>query len=373
MKTVVFETFWKDPADGWSIAARGYARAMQLAGWDVRLLSPVPVFAEPDPDVEREVGHLARPTSSWDAYIFSCALGGLGRMSHVFEALDRARRPRCFYTMFERCRIEVDLGAALGRLEGIFVPCVENAIRLAEAGCNKAWSMPLPYFDDDPMLTLPPPRREPRVFGWHGRWEPRKAPDNLVRAFMRAFRPTDAELYLKLGPIPWTSSPFAGPEAVIATELGRADVGKKGWTDGNWKNSIHLVRGKIPRGDVIGLHAKADVYASASRGEGIDLPAFAARLSGRRVVTTASGGPEDFLSSDDIVVPTTREIPAPDYEKMWGNGATLRAYELDALVVALEAARARPMPAKPVPMFHVHRASEVAKRLDQWLELSTKA
>ncbi len=370
MTTVVFETLWASPFDGWSIAARAYARAMLLAGWDVRLKSPVMVFSDHLTDEVRRFLPLERPTSNWDAYIFSTPLFSPERMTHIFPVLERARKPRMLYTMFERTEIQPELAESISRLDGCFVPCIANGVRLIQARADKApdswWTIPLPFFDDDPHLALPPPT-ESRVFAWHGRWEPRKSPDKLLRAFMRAFRPREAELVMKLGPVPWKATAFPSPAEVIHSELDRFDAIKNGWTDRNWEESISIISGALTENEMLDLEARTDVYVSPSRGEGIDLPAFRARLAGRRLVITESGGPEDFVDDYDIIVRQTGFEPAPEYQKFWGKDARLIEYPLSDLTGALVEARSRPVKKRETP--RENQAPAVARRFREWIEL----
>ena len=73
---------------------------------------------------------------------------------------------------------------------------------------------------------------------------------------------------------------------------------------------------------MIELHGKNDVYVSASRGEGLDLPAFAAKLSGRLLAMTDSGGPRDFVNDGDILVPPCGLVTA-DTDYPLGEGCDL--------------------------------------------------
>lgn len=365
-EVLVFETLWQNSADGWSTASRAYARAMASAGVDVRLKSWAR-DVELDEAVAREIPPKMRePVSDWDYHVFSCPLGSPEKHREVgtFELFHKLNKPpRFFYTMFERRRVQPEIITELNRLEGVWVPCSMNHRVLVEAGCRTSAWIPYPYFDDDPYLSLPPPRREPRTFLWIGRWEPRKAPHNLIRAFFRAFKPGEARLILKIGPSPWVRSSYLGPYDVIGVNLGR------GWTRAAAAKDIEVVEGRLTLEEMRALHARSDVYVSASRGEGIDLPAFAAKLAGRRVVTTASGGPEDFLDEDDIVVPSTQDLAAPEYEWIWGPGALYTDYDIETLACAMESVM-RPMkrgvlwPRVP----ERHRASLVGKMLATWLE-----
>jgi len=361
MTVVLFETLWHSLADGWSTASRAYARAMHDAGLTVQLHSWLAnVEDKADPRVIEEVGHLLNRERPRDLYVFSCTLSGEWGTSYTLRPLTKARRPRAFYTMFERRQVDPATVEWLNQLEAVWVPCSANAEVLAAAGTKNVSWIPFPYFDEDPHLALPPPKSDPDTFLWVGRWEPRKAPHNLIRAFLRAFRPGEAKLILKVGPVPWKGE-YASPEDVLAeeTRAGR-------WSLGEASKDIEIVRGRLSPEEMLALHARADVYVSASRGEGLDLPAFSAKVAGRRVVTTDSGGPRDFLTETDILVPATGDVPCDPLYR-WDRGSTFADYDLDELVSAMQDARGCAVsPERISPTF---RAEYVGKQLRDWADL----
>lgn len=367
MTAVLFESIFHLPHDGWCTATRSYARAMKMAGIDVQLHSWAPVPLELDPGVQAEVGELLAPLKTRrDVYTFSSALGGPGRMKHPLSVLQTQYfKPRTLYTMFERTDIQPELVAALNMLEGVWVPCSANAEVLKRCGSVNTTYIPYPYFDDDPALALPPPRKEARTFLWIGRWEPRKAPDVLLRAFLNAFKPGEAKLIMKIGPVPW-ERPYVVPESCLKQLLDLPVIRQQGWTLENVDRDVEFVRGKLAPAEILELHARSDVYVSASRGEGIDLPVFASKLAGRRIVTTDSGGPRDFIGEGDVLVPSCGFVPAPQYEWIWGHGCTYADYKMSDLIAALQKARGATSKVEPMPV--ANRAEYMGKKLVQWLE-----
>lgn len=369
MTTVLFETLWHSFSDGWSIASRAYARAMHAAGLTVQLHSREIMLTDiwvenverPDPECLEEVGHLTKRDKERDLYVFSCTLTGEWGTQFTLQPLSKVRRPRAFYTMFERRQVGASTIAWLNKIDAVWVPCSANADVLHAAGAGHVTWIPLPYFDDDPHLGLPPPRREPRTFLWVGRWEPRKAPDNLIRAFLRAFKPGEAKLILKLGTVPWRGN-YPGPEEVMVDELG---PGLCAWSPWQIAEGVEVIRGRLTPRQMVDLHARSDVYCSASRGEGLDLPAYAAKLGGRRVVTTDSGGPRDFLTETDILVPATGDVPCdPIYR--WDPGSTFADYDLDALVAALQKARSDTRRPEHISSEFHHEV--VGENIKNWVE-----
>lgn len=356
---VYFEATWHRAEVGWDIAVRAYARAMRAGGVDVRLNNPGWLL----PDIAAECGDLVIPTAEADVVMVSSCFSTASKMHGVMNRLKGARGRRVLYTMFERSNFDPAIGPMLAELDAVFVPCSANRQALEALGLKNVTAIPVPHFAGDPLLALPRPT-EARRFYWLGNWSPRKAPDNLVRAFMRAFRAGEAELTLYTGPQRFHQG-WPEPEAVIAGELGQ-----NGWSADDWHASIRVDRKRRTRVEVVAeVHGANDVYVSASRGEGYDLPIYESKLAGRRIITTDSGGPRDFLGERDILIPATGLVPVhPDYVRLfgWESGSTYTDYDLDALVFALRRARSEPVATKcdwPIEQF---RADAIGKRLCEW-------
>lgn len=368
--TVKFTTPWRHPADGWSIASRAYARAMHAAGvelWleDWQRLEQV--------GLDREVFEEMWPVISdmregpVGVQVFSCALLSAEKMG-VLDSMLTNEEPQAFYCVFERRGIERELVEKMRRLDGVWVQCRMNERVLREAGLDNVALHLYPFFDDDPHLALDKPAREPRHFYYIGRFEPRKAPDNVIRAFLRAFAPGQARLTIKTSPIPHVSA-YPGAAEVVQRELSDADVARNGWTSGNVWQDVHVIEGRLSRQEMLQVHADGDVYVSASRGEGLELPAWDAKLSGRRLIVTECGGPEDFVDPEvDIRIPATGLVAAdPSYP--WGPGAEYIDYDLQDLIEAMQVARGQhACGTRTWPGWERHRAIRVGESLANWLE-----
>lgn len=357
-RCVVFRVPWARHNVGWDILARAYARVLASAGIDVRLYPPGNGHAE----AMAEVGQLARAVTRWDLYIYSDFFAAPHIMRQIFnQHLRPENGPRVFYSMFERRHVAQSTAKLLSALTGVWVPCTANRDALIDAGCTNAVWLPVPFFTEDPLLALEPPRTAKRFY-WIGAWEPRKAPEMLMRAFFEAFRPGEAHLTLKTHLIAqgW---PSAEDVASILLPL-------NGWTLHNWQAGITVEKRLFSGKQMSRLHALNDIYVSASRGEGVDMPAFAAKLAGRRVITTDSGGPRDFLGQYDILVPATGEVPThPSYN--WEPGAMNADYRLADLVAALQRAASEKAPPRDLPDPSIFRSDAVAvrmrKQVEEWI------
>jgi hypothetical protein len=185
---------------------------------------------------------------------------------------------------------------------------------------------------------------------------------------LRAFAPGESELTVKTSPIPH-SAPYPSAWQTLDAELADPDVIRNGWTSSNVWEDVRIVEGRLSRQEMLELHARGDVYVSGSRGEGLELGAWEAKLSGRRLVVTASGGPEDFLDPEvDIRIPATGLVPAdPSYK--WGEGATYIDYHLDDLVEAMQVARGQhACGTRTWPGWERHRAAKVGETLGEWAD-----
>lgn len=357
---VLFHTHWEKLYDGWAIASRANARAMAMAGLDVRLLSWNEEEDDRDPEVEAEAGRFAKPAPVWDLHLFSSTISSAKNMEPFFNSLLSQPGKHAFQAMFERKYLEPRLIEWLNATAGVWTMCKANYDVLVKHGATNVTHIPLPYFDDDLHLKIQPPRQQ-KKFYWIGRFEPRKAPDRLIKAFMRVFKPGEASLTLKLSPLPG-SFKFPSPEEVILHEL--KDT-KNGWAVRNWQDSLHIIRDKLDGTQMRRLHADNDVYVSASRGEGLDLPSYYAKMAGRTLLLTDSGGPKDFMTDHDVLIPATGEVAAAsDYK--WGPSATYNDHDFYELCAALERVRGSRPTGERLP--NEFRAEHVAPRFKRWIE-----
>jgi glycosyltransferase involved in cell wall biosynthesis len=126
-------------------------------------------------------------------------------------------------------------------------------------------------------------------FYWIGAWSTRKNPGGLIRAFALAFHPgSRAELVLH--------SPGCSMDtfvaALAATGLNQSEL-----------PTITLSNRHLDDGALAKLHADADCFVTAARGEAWNLPAFDALLAGRHVISQYGLGSDEFLvdTSADLI------------------------------------------------------------------------
>jgi hypothetical protein len=212
----------------------------------------------------------------------------------------------------------------MSRVGQCWVGCRANAKMLVASGMpgEKVRVVPCPHFPDDPHLAL---QRRPRVGGasspvrfYHiGKWEPRKAQDKIIEVFLLAFKPGEpAILSLRTGKLASLVEGYPqSPDEALVQLLKADEIRERGWTERNVIKHVRLYRERMTEEQLLILHKEGDVYVTLSRGEGFDMPAMDAKLSGNLMLYTFSGGPQDFDGERDQGTPTTRMIPAhPMYE-----------------------------------------------------------
>lgn len=382
---IKFETLWSEPADGWAIASRAAARAMKEAGLPVYLHEWKPISDNINQEVMNEVRGLLRPEISkishdvlagkivdwvnedWYFHIFSTTLADAHIMAkHCLGPLLQMHRPVTLYTTFERVDLTGELGDELNKLDGMWVPCSSNLQALKDVGVENCTMIPFPYFDDDPHIQIPEKRGERKRFYWIGRWEPRKAPDRLVKAFLIAFKPGEAELTMKSSPIVWQAK-WKSLDDTLHDAFEDPVVRANGWGPSNWRAGIQVITGRLSQEEMVKLHVDNDIYFSTSRGEGTDLPALQAKLSSNRLVTTDSGGPRDFIGSGDELIPMSGTVEADPMYK-WGEGAAYADHDMSEIVAALQRARADTTSAAEWPKKNFHHTA-VAAQFKAWVEM----
>ena len=323
---------WADYT-GYAVAAKSYLRAFHRAGmavtWspmlpDEKGYRSVENFSSEDP----VLAELAQRNGDCDTVV-------IHTVPEYYPPLienARAAGRRVFgYTVWELENLPAHWPAILNRLDGVVVPCRWNV----EVFRNSGVSVPIhvvPHLsqfaslgdadgaEHDPAgpkscgKAFAPGRF---MFYTIGFWSNRKAPDLVVRAFLRAFEASD--------PV----------SLVIKTS--RNDITR--WHR-HWRNGFRLrhpspketLRGLVrpfkaapliavipdetlPDDQMLALHRRGDCFVSLARAEGWGLGAFDAALMGNPVVMTGYGGQRDFLDPTHASLVDYRMVPV--HEPTW--------------------------------------------------------
>jgi glycosyltransferase involved in cell wall biosynthesis len=254
---------------------------------------------------------------------------------------------RVLYTVWERDRISDAARSAFARVGQVWVACEANGEMLVENGVaqDKIRVVPCPYFPDDPLLALRGRARKPGPVRFYhiGKWEPRKAQDQIVGAFLLAFRPGEAQLYLKVSPLSDAAKVDGfqrDPMAAIHAWLADDRVRTNGWTVKDVQRCVFVIQKRLSVEKLRELHEIGDVYVSLSRGEGFDMPAQDAKLAGNLLVYTPSGGTQAFAGALDFKVPATGRLPCHSFYG-WNRDAGYIDYSVDEAAEQMRLAAVR--------------------------------
>ncbi len=191
--------------------------------------------------------------------------------------------PKIAYTAWETTRIPLDRRTCLAPADRIWLPsswCREIFIR---NGFDEARLDVVPEGVDCEVYT---PRTAPRANGpyrflYVGTWHRRKGLDLLLRAYTQAFRGLE-DVVLQLHTRQAANTAIRDHIAAI-TERFKCRI----------ELSHALLDSEMP-----GLYQAADALVLPSRGEGWGLPVTEAMACGLPVITSAHGGPLDFVTTD---------------------------------------------------------------------------
>jgi len=350
---VVYYAPWDTLADGFSEHSRRTALALQKAGKNVHLRTfGARMFIARSAEelvVDRLVAHLTNASiKTYDAQIFQFVPTDEKLQRHVVhqfwgpDELAAINSMKIIYNVWERQWVSPAVVYCLNQMARVWVACEDNRQMLKRCGVDgkKIWVIPVPFREDDPLLKI---RSQVRVPGpvrfYHiGKWEPRKEQRNILGAFLMAFKPGEAKIYLRSAQLNTPVEDYPqSPEVCVHEWMKNEDVQANGWSIEKANQDIFLVKKRLTDQQIHQLHRMGDVYVTMSRGEGFDMPAFDAKLAGNLMVYVPSGGPQDFASTDDVIVPTSGEITCHPFYG-WGE-STYLDYELEDAVAGLKKAR----------------------------------
>lgn len=291
-------------ATGYGHAARELVRALVAAGveLDVRTIGPREVAWIPG-----DLADLFAPIHNPDVIIVHTLPGDCGRVLEL-EGLRRGAGPKLVaYTTWEALTAPLEIVAPLyASFDAICAPSHVTALSLGANGNHQSSSdgrdaerrtFVLPHaYDDSRERAIVSQRDDVFRFYWVGAWTARKNPGGLIRAFSYAFAREDAvELVLH--------SPRCTADTYVAT------LAATGLRQGELP-PIRLSGRHLSELEVEQLHASADCFVSAARGEAWNLPAFDALLAGRHVITQYGLGSDEFLTDTTADLIDGWESPA---------------------------------------------------------------
>lgn len=370
---------WSRLADGLGEHTRRSARALAQAGEIVHLVPPG-MEQDVDPAVEAQVGDLMHVDAG--SYRLRIIQGVLSNefvskyVTHRFmspEGVTARNSATVLYVVAEHENGSADTARLLNRARMVWTSCERTRAMLEKSGVDSSrlHVVPVPYFANDPLITLRHRKRSPGVprFLHIGKWEPRKAQHDMLGSFLMAFRPGEAQLVIKTRKYAPQFPSYPQSVGVSAGKWLETDrVKANGWTKDNLFPHVRMVTDVVPAETLRAMYSWCDVYLSLAHGEGFDMPAFDAKIAGKRLVYTASGGPEDFATEGDIAVPSEGSEPVDPWYQ-WPTGSTWTKVTAEGCVDSLRRAALAVQNGEPVsPVSDAFAIENVGARMKALLE-----
>jgi ADP-heptose:LPS heptosyltransferase/glycosyltransferase involved in cell wall biosynthesis len=266
---------------GYAEAARGYVRALQAAGIQVRVVDKGIRPHHVDDDV---VASLIGYDPAADFNLLHSV------PSNRPQPADGAGKTIAM-AVWEAEEVPEAWFQPLSTAADVWVPSASN-VEAFERGLGKApfrlphvlWSAPVGPDEAqaaEPRLGV---RATDWVFYSIFTWQDRKNASDLMDAFLCAFpEESDAVLVIKTDP----SANGAAHRLLAQLRAERQSGGR-----------VILHCGWFEESMIRALHARGDCYVSLHRGEGWGYPLFEAAGHGKAIVATGYGGPVDYLDSE---------------------------------------------------------------------------
>lgn len=272
---------------GYGKAAADYAMALLRAGVDVTI-EPVagidPAWRELEPrfhPLEDHVGTIVDPTT-YDLELFHAPPATLERI--MKEMLGEPRR-RIAYTTWESRPLPARFVDFFnGSFAGVLVPSTFCKAIFVDAGVRTVHV--LPHTFDVQHFVEPLQRPDPEgifTFLSVGTWCARKNPLGILSSYLNQFSRSDRVRLVMIA----QDADLAAAQSLIARSGIPAD---------ELPGLLIPEPGRrLSDQELREVYRQANVFVSASRGEGWDLPCFEARAMGKPVIAPSIGGQADYL------------------------------------------------------------------------------
>jgi len=277
---VCYHTSLSAPS-GFAQAARGYVKALQRAGLNVKYsyLRDVPETEPLHPDEEvnaviENVADMKMPQIVWAQAPYFFKNSGDYKIGHAeFEGDEWPKVWTKYCNMMDELWVPTKWDREKARKAGVNVP-----IYVIHQGIDTDYFHPK-------MLPMKFEVKQKFKFVVNAAWLHRKNLPNLIKTFTNEFGPgEDVCLIVKTMNVGLVKS--------IKEEIEKLSLGENtGWV---------YVREEIWPGERMGcLYTGADCFVLPTHGEGWGLPIFEALACGTPVITTAYGAPNECLRDED--------------------------------------------------------------------------
>ncbi|MDH7578632.1 MAG: glycosyltransferase [Bacillota bacterium] len=210
--------------------------------------------------------------------------------------------PTIGLTMLEVDGISRSWASFCNRMDEVWVPSQFNKLTFAKSGVDERKIKVMPLGVDINRFTpsgpkLPFPEARPLSFKFLSvfEWVPRKGPDILLKAFLQEFSAQDDVcLILKCH----SNGTDYDPDGKAIKEAIQKATSQY-WRDASKAPAIILLSRTLPDVQMPALYRAADCFVLPTRGEGWNIPALEALVSGLPVITTDWSAHLDWLNEDN--------------------------------------------------------------------------
>ena len=154
--------------------------------------------------------------------------------------------------------------------------------------------------------------KKPFLFLSTFKWEPRKGWDTLIEAFVSAFKSSDdVALYILTKP---NGGSLEGIRKDVRDHLKSINRKLTKWTP-----LIRIIASQLSSEDYVRVYRAADIYVTASRGEGWGMPITEAMAMGLPIISTNWSGSADIIHTDYAwpINYTLEDVARPEDDPAW--------------------------------------------------------
>jgi len=285
---------------GYATAARNYVAALHKTGVDLVLRA-----------VKYDQGN-EHQLAKWERKLFTRSPDNIDIIiQHITpnELAVRDGDPRAKYVGM--LATETDMvprlwAESLNRMDAVITFCEMSAAAVRAGGCTKPVHI-IPHtfdmarylqkaepIDDIAGEKLPQGEERPLVFYNISQISTKKGIDKLLRAYGGAFQQNEKVLLILKGY--FNQMTRANEEEQIMNFINDVNDGMR-----LPHNAPLVVISQIlSQAQIDRVHATGDVYVNASSGEGFAIPLFDSVAFGNAAISTLWGGPEAYLTEDEI-------------------------------------------------------------------------
>jgi glycosyltransferase involved in cell wall biosynthesis len=289
---------------GYGQAARGYLRALRLAGIPVTWTPMIPgrglgLYLEPC--AGRAVGDAEFDPICNIPLAYDRVIVHLPPPYLPYWRAQEAARALIALTAWETDKLPPGWADMLNQADRIIVPSRWNReVMQAEGVTPPIETAPHLFFPGEAAPLEVPIPQGAFVFHTEGAWSDRKGIYQTLACYWDTFTPADGTLlFIKTSRNDERRTRYGRRWRLVSRWLGGTRLTVRRMRRG-WRNPapIRLHTRTLAEAQIHALHRRSDCFVSLTRGEGWGLGAYEAAFHGKPVIMTGYGGQRDFLQPE---------------------------------------------------------------------------